>query len=340
MPLSQIENLTSYDTLFVTTHALDAPLSCAARLAHESKQGLKTLVVALFDSDDDDGNGRSLALLGVDQVRLGLPPAEQRSRCYQSPVTRTFGRDAQDEAEMRDRLLPIFDGIRNQTRALHVYLPLGTGEVDHRLALESGLRVFESGAMRNILLYEERPFSFSRGFVHMRLAQLGARLPPALTDIGDSSSLPCVLWGALFDVFVRRRIRGIGARIHYVWRAAGLWRRTRGWNPRKAFGLRVQPIFHQSTPEAGEIVSRAQEIAMRAAGGWIGTTMDLEASARRYARRLKKTAPVERYWLLLPPRDSEGVIDPMSTMELLEPEATVSSPRAIANGRGPAGKGC
>jgi hypothetical protein len=331
MVLAQIEELGVYDTLCIAAHELDAPLSCAIRLAREKLQGRKALVVILFDTEDRDNAQAALSFLGVEQLRLRLPSAAARSRCYGTAVGRMFGRDARDDASMFDRLWPVFDGLRIQTRARQVYLPLGTGEVDHRLAHDVGARIFEAGALRNVLLFEERPYSFAPGAIHMRLARLGSRLPPALTDIGDSSGLLRVLWGAASAMPVRRRVRGVAQRLLYVLRAARAWRQTRGWQPRKAFGVRVQPIIHEVSPETESIARRAQLNAALTSRGRHGSSRELDKCMRRYANRLGKKAMLERYWLVLPPRDADGVIEPATADDPLYGEATGSSPQALAS---------
>jgi hypothetical protein len=338
---AQIQALANYDALCITANEFDAPLSCAARLAREARQGKKTLVVILFDGGSDHGSAApALSLLGVDQLRLRLPSAAQRSRCYSSFSSRMFGREERDDSRAIDLLWPILDGLRLQTRARHVYLPLGTGEVDHRLVQEVGLRIFAVGAECNMLLYEERPYSLAPGAIRMRLAQLGSRLPPALMDIGDTASMIRVVWGALAATHVKRNVRGVVSRIRYVYRLSAAWNSARGWQPRKAFGLRMQPILHEASPEIDTTLQRAHEGVTDAASGRLGSLAQLRKKVQRYSRRLGRSAPVERYWLVLPHRESDGLMNPTPELDLPVGVSTPGTAPRPANAQDPEATEC
>ncbi|MBN2369387.1 MAG: hypothetical protein JXO72_02755 [Vicinamibacteria bacterium] len=341
MTQAQIEALTNYDALFLAAHEFDAPLSSAARLTHEARLGKKTLVAILFDGGQDhERAAAALTHLGVDQIRLRLPPAAQRSSRYSSFSARMFGREEREDSRAVDLLWPILDGLRIQTRARHVYLPLGAGEVDHRLVQDVGFRIFDVGAVRNVLLFEERPYSFSPGAIRMRLAQLGSRLPPALTDIGDTGCLIRMLWGALTASHLKHHARGIRSRARYLCRLAASWNRARGWKPRKAFGLRVQPIIHEASQETDGTLRQALESASLAACGRAGSSAQLRKNMQRYSRRLGLATPVERYWLVLPHREGDGVMNPASLADLPVGKARDGSAPEHASAQDPEATAC
>ncbi len=305
MTRTEIETLARYDALWLSPHSYDALASGTGRLLRGREQGQRTLLVTVF-GEQRHGPRPDLAL-GVDQVHLGLTAANRRTRHYAAFSTRLFGSHADDAAEI-ERLRVIVEDLGHRTKARDVFLPLAVGgDIDHRLLHEAGARVFPVGPSQNILFYEDRPYALAAGAVRLRLGQLAARLPPAVTDIGDRSGLLRHVHSFMRLPVVRRNVHGLRERAGFVWLAAGAWRRARGWQPRKAFGLRLQPLLDTLD---GALVARIEETL---AGldpdvlHLIGSVAAARHAAAAYARRLGSPKPVERYWLLLPPREADGV---------------------------------
>ena len=79
--------------------------------------------------------------------------------------------------------------------------------------------------------------------------------------------------------------------------ALELWRTGRGWQPQKSRGPRVQPVVFPAGAEVGGALGELR-------GDWPAALRGLAAS---YANRLGGGPHAERYWLLLPPRESDGL---------------------------------
>jgi len=314
----EIEKLSRYDALWLSPHPYDALVSGTARLLRDSAQKQRTLLVTVFGETRNANASAVLRRLQIDHLDLKLDPAPARSRHYGTFATRLFGSDATD-ADCHERLWRLIEDVGHRSRARDVYLPLGVGgDVDHRLLHEAGARVFPVGAAQNVFLYEDRPFALAPGSVRLRLAALAARLPPALTDIGDHSSLVRHLRAFMALPVVRRNLRGPKDRVRCVWLEVAAWRRARGWQPRKAFGSRLQPVTDKH--DAGTLAEVLQILGALGteAAHLTGSPRAARRMAAAYARRLGGTESAERYWLLLPPREAEGVAsitepDPSST---------------------------
>jgi LmbE family N-acetylglucosaminyl deacetylase len=185
-------------------------------------------------------------------------------------------------------------------RPREVYVPLGVGgHVDHRICHEAALRVMQSGAGRNVFLYEERPESFVPGAVRVRLGQVGARLPPAASAAATEGGLARFLLGFHTAPHVRAQVGGMVERFRCTGEAARDWREARAWHPQRAFGPRLQPLLQPGTPAGVEALRERAAAAGRSGAA-------LVARAEAYARRVGAGGHAERYWLLLPVREGEG----------------------------------
>jgi hypothetical protein len=297
--ITRPEDLDRYDSLYVAPDTVTALLSCSARIAAETGKGMRVLIASLFDPLADEGarpSAAALGRIGVDVFEAGLPGARERSASHGSCVSRAFERDPEDDACL-ERAARILDDVGRKTRARHVCIPLGVGgHIDHRLAQEAGVRAFEPVADRDVLLYEERPAAFVPGAVRIRLAQLGARLPPA-AGIAAPAGLLRFLFRLHTAPDLRRQFGGLSERFRFTSLALREWRAARGWDPRRSLGLRVQPVLLEEG--AGDAVAELLRDDRR-----------FEGYARRaalYGKALRARASAERYWLLLPSLDEGGL---------------------------------
>ena len=304
MRITRLEDLERYDCLYVAPDTAHAVLSCSGRIASETGRGLRVLVVSLFGPGPEDAAPPSAACLGrigVDFFQAGLPGARERSTLYGSYVACAFGREPGDDACL-DQAAHILDGVARRIRARHVYVPLAVGgHVDHRLAHEAAVRTFEPEAERDVLLYEDRPAAFVPGAVRIRLAHLGARLPPA-APVAARSNLLRFLFRLQTAPHLRPRLRGVGERLRCASHALREWKAARAWDPRRALGLRLQPIL-QDGDTGGPAVLRD----LLGDDARFGSHERLAALAAQYAKGLGGGPNAERYWLLLPSRDEGGL---------------------------------
>lgn len=290
--------LETCDSLYVSPHSGDVARSCAARLARERDEGHRVLVVSVFGPARDavEGHGtRALRALGVDEHALELPHARARGQEDATGLVRERG--PQDD-DVLHRAADLLIDLAHRTRAREVYVPLAVGgQIDHRLAHEAARAAFASGNGRNVFLYEERPEAFVPGAIRVRLGQLGARLPPGAAKAPGPSDLG----GFVFRFHVGPRFRGdLGGgwdRVRASWTAVREWRTGRSWHPLRALGPRLQPVTF-ATPARDLATVHALE------GAW---ARPLGGMAERYARSLGDAAHAERYWLLLPWREADGV---------------------------------
>jgi hypothetical protein len=102
---------------------------------------------------------------------------------------------------------------------------------------------------------------------------------------------------------LRGDLRGLGQRARAARAAARLWRESRSWRPGKGRGPRLQPVLHPA-PQDSDPELRAM-LAEAAASSRAAERMG--ALALRYSRRLGASGHVERFWLLLPHRDEDGL---------------------------------
>ena len=304
--------LEACDSLYVSPHADDVLLSIPARLVSELDNGLRVTVLSVFESRgaSEAGAGSALHHLGVRHVALGLPRAAARHASYGDFAGLVAAHRPEDAHWVAEAARALFDA-RNQSRARHVYVPLGVGaHVDHRLCHDAALQSFESGEGRNVFLYEDRPDAFVRGAVRMRLGQIGARLPPGAASAADDTGLAAYLMRFHVGPSLRGDMSGWGERARGARAAARLWRESRSWRPGKGFGPRLQPVLHTADADA---LSRVRAIVAGAAATSRAAER-MSAHAARYARRLGAPGHAERLWLLLPER-AEGRLMSMAPAE-------------------------
>jgi len=299
-----LQALEPCDSLYVSPHHDDVLLSCGARLLADAARGLRILVVTVFGE-----GGRSwpdvgpLVTADVRRIALGLPDARRRSDYYASFQALIEGRRADDERSLKQIAQALAD-IGHRSKASQVYVPLGVGShIDHRLSHEACLRGFQSGDGRNVFLYEERPESFVRGAVRVRLGQVGARLPPAAAGAADRARLAPFLFRFHVAPRMRGDLKGWPDLLRTTGMAARQWRQGRAWHPQKGFGPRLQPVVYSTEPALLESV-RALQAALAAASGSGPRVARMSAA---YARRLGAGEHAERFWLLLPSREEGGI---------------------------------
>ena len=297
MRVTRPEDLDRYDCLYVAPETPHALLSCAARIAAEIGRGRKVLVASLFGPSQEGVRPSAAALgrIGVDVYEAGLPGARERSVLYHSCVGRAFSRDPGDDACL-ERAAGLLNEVGRKTRARHVLIPLAVGgHIDHRLAHEAAVRCFDAQAERDVLLYEDRPAAFVPGAVRIRLAQLGARLPPAARAATRSGLLRF-----LFRLHTApdMQLGGLAERFRFTTLAFREWSAAAGWDPRRALGLRMQPVLQEGEGGAASL----REL--------LGDDVRFDRYERRaaqYGKHLGGGASAERYWLRLPSRD-EGAL--------------------------------
>jgi hypothetical protein len=222
-----------------------------------------------------------------------------------SDVSTPFAQGSSDETTRRE-LANLLSQLLHRCGAKQLYFPLGAGGTpEARLCRDAGLEVFREGASRNLFLFEERPELFLASAVRIRLGEIGARLPPAAAELRDDSSLLRFWLGVLFARHLKPRLSGLGERLACARRAASAWRAARAWQPTRALGLRVQPVLQPGKPpELTELLKLMQEALERSFGSLDRATRKAARHARRHG---EKGGWLERYWLVLPPREEGGV---------------------------------
>jgi LmbE family N-acetylglucosaminyl deacetylase len=280
----------------------------------ERAQGLRVLVVIPFSGENGPG---ALEKLGFDALRLGLPAAPERNDFYNSYTRTTFDRHLADDG-VQDELMRRLEDLALRTKARHIYLPLGAdGHVDHRLCHDAGLRALTEISGRNVFFYEERPQALLPGAIRMRLGTLGARLPPAAADVRDNASFTRMAVSFNRAPFVAAARLGLLERARATRRMAAGYRQARAWNPTRAFGLRLQPVLDAMDAAEFEGLLGVLQSAEPKLAARFGSREQLAREASRYAKKLAGRAYVERYWLLLPPRDEVGMLSvPAGAAEL------------------------
>jgi LmbE family N-acetylglucosaminyl deacetylase len=289
------------DSLYVSPGAGDVALSCAGRIVRERAMGQRVLVLNLFAGPGAGGEGaarmRALSALGVEQASLDLPDARARATS-ETPGNAVLRKRGPRDDEVLHRALDVLSDLAHRTRARQVYVPLAVGgHFDHRLAHEAARAAFSGAEGRNVFLYEERPEVFVPGALRVRLGQLGARLPPAAADAAGPRRLGAYVLRFHLGPQFRGTQRGGWGRVRWAWTALREWRTGRSWHPLRALGPRLQPVTYATG--AGDL-SRVRGLE----GDWGGRVRPL---ALRYAHALGGTEHAERYWLLLPPRTTDGL---------------------------------
>jgi LmbE family N-acetylglucosaminyl deacetylase len=316
MKRTAIDQLTACDSVYVGPHAHDLAVSCAGRLQHESRSGLKLLVVTLFGPGLDgpfspaqraeEAAARALVRLGVTHFSAELPEARRRSGLYSTYQGLLEARDVGDDA-WAGQAAEVLTEIGHRTKAKQVYAPLAVGgHIDHQLAHEAARAAFP-GEGRNVFLYEDRPEALVGGAVRIRLAQMGARLPPA-ADVAERAGALSYLMRFHVGPAFRGDLTGWEERFKGARTAARHWRAGRAWNPQRAWGPRLQPVLYATAPADAPGVA---ELSATLEDGGLGPL------AHRYATRLGGGDHAERYWLLLPARETDG-------LETLPPAAAES----------------
>jgi LmbE family N-acetylglucosaminyl deacetylase len=301
---AEVASLQPCDSVYVSPHADDVFLSCPARLLQEQARGAKILVVTLFDDGGRSqrgasatGRARFLARPGVQHLDVGLPAAPARDPAYTTFRGLTQGRRAVDEGCL-GRAVELLADVGHRTRAREVYVPLGVGQhIDHRLAHEASRSAFPPrGGGRNVFLYEERPEAFVPGAVRVRLSQVGARLPPGAVEAADRAGLARLLVRFHVAPKFRGDLKGWGDRLRSAGLAARQWRESKAWHPLRGLGPRLQPVVDTAAEPSPEV---RELIGPRSAA--------VEKLGRGYSVAVGGLAYAERYWLLLPPREADGL---------------------------------
>jgi len=284
-------------SLYLSPHPDDVLLACPARLAHDVSRGQPVLIMTLFGDPALDPRSAALEALGVRQVGLGLKAAGQRDPAYGSYRAVTFGSRQPADEDILHQVAAFFTDVAHRVRPRQVFAPLGVGgHLDHCLIHEAARAAFTGGEGRDVFLYEERPEALVRGAVRIRLGQIGAQLPPAASPADGTGLLRFLRFFHLGPAF-RGDLRGLRERLDALRPALELWRTGRGWQPQRSRGPRVQPVVFPASEEASRLLAE-----LRAA--WPAPLRSLAAA---YADRLGGGPDTERYWLLLPPRESDGV---------------------------------
>lgn len=300
MLLESGERLGRYDSLWVGPSVDSLLLSCLARLEWERERGLKGLVVVPGSEPGvalPSGGAEVLNRLGVDHLALAAPGLE--------PAGVPFAETGSDE-ESRHALAESLATLLHRSRASQMYLPLGAGgAADSRFCLDAGLEVFSEGSSRNVFLFEERPELFVSSSVRIRLGEMGARLPPGAVALRDGSSLLRFWLGVLFARHLRPGLGSFSERLQCARRAVRAFRATRAWQPTRALGVRVQPVLQPgASAQIAELLHLLHEPVERAFGSVERARRQAATHARRHG---EKGGWLERYWLVLPPREEGGV---------------------------------
>jgi hypothetical protein len=294
--IPNIASLGRYDSCYIATEDATIPISCPARLLSERARGLRIVIVCVGGPRGTGDAGELDAVmdrLGCDYLFGGVLPGPP------GPLSASLPLSARGSDEEHQTLAVFLEAIRRQARPRRLYLPLGLGGLlSDRALLEVGLLIFSTDT-RDIFLYEEKPAALIPGAVRLRLAQIGASLPPGASFLPRASPL-LLLIGFQRAPHLAGRLVGFGERLRTTLTLAREWAATRAWQPQRAFGPRVQPIIQETTPGASEIT----ELLGDRIPSLFGSARRMAAAMRRHARSLGQDHSSERYWLLLPERPS------------------------------------
>lgn len=298
------------DSLYLCPHGDDVLLACAARLLTEVRSGARVVMQVLFGGPEAESAWKAAVsgfpeLCSVDVTYAAMSAASTRDPHY-SEFSSLLGEHREADQAALGRAVEVLNDLRFRLRPQHVYIPLGLGgHVDHRLCYEAGLRVFESGEGRNVFLYEERPEAFVPGAARLRLAQLGAWLPPAAVPAVENAGGARQLL-RYFHLPAQQRgdVRRWGERVSGARAIARAWSEVSAWQPQRGLGPRLQPIIHAVD---GELASAASAIAASVPMRKIRRSAErrLRELGLKYGARLGEARLCERYWLLLPHREGE-----------------------------------
>jgi hypothetical protein len=303
-----------YDSLFVAPRAEDVLLACPARLLSEAERGRRVLVLALFaDAGGSSRPAEAARLLGADYLAGGLAPPREGGDGQEDS-----GAVAADDGTLLEAVR-LLSEIGPRTQAVHLFAPLGLGASSvHRITYEAAVRVFATEAGRNLFLYEERPEAFVPGAVRVRLARLGARLPPGAQRAAPRVSLLRHLWRASEPRSLRGEPVGLRVRLGALAAARRGLRDARPWNPLRALGPRLQPVVHMADEDAARQAQRVSELLLAAEGKRKRQQAVLRFQARSLAaaRQLGSVYHAERLWLFLP--SGEGLPEVQHRLEVAE----------------------
>jgi LmbE family N-acetylglucosaminyl deacetylase len=291
MGLPDAGRIEEIDSLYICGLPNDVLRGCRASLARDRAEGARIALVSLFDPPPPE-TAAALEAHGVTVLALGLPASRHRHP-HRRPIDGFAAEPAAADDECREQASQMLHDLGHRTRARQVQAPLGVGgHPDRRLAHEAARGAFRSGGGRDVFFYEERPESLLRGAVRVRLAQIGARLPPAAIDSADSAPLLPFLLRFHVGPSSRGEIEGGRERLRSLPLAARFWREGRSWQPQRARGPRLQPVVWEPAGDG---------LPVPASGD-----AHTDALAAAYGRRLRAGAQAERYWLLLPPLAGDG----------------------------------
>jgi hypothetical protein len=301
MRVSGVSALERYETCYVARDGPTIPFSCAGRIAAERSRGLRILVLCVGFPQEDPEVLRAFDHLGADVLSWGNPWNDPLPPLSESLPSKERGSEAWDQ-----KLAPFLEEVWRKARPKRVYLPLGVaGDGLDRGIHEVGLHVFTSLETRDLFLYEERPGALLQGAVRMRLAQIGASLPPAASKVAGSS-----LFGTVLSFerapHLRERLPSWSERLRAATTLGREWLASRKWQPQRAFGPRLQPLFQEMTGAALGVPRLVPDLVSRR----FGSERRLSALSLRYGRSLGHKEGIERYWLVLPGREALGAIAP------------------------------
>ena len=189
----------------------------------------------------------------------------------------------------------------------HVMAPLGLLGAAQALDYFHTLRaVLNVDPGRDLLFFEERPHCLVAEAVPLRLAGLGARLPPA-------SHLQSP---RRYGFFALRLLAGIGVPPIFggLRERSGLssslrpsFRDAADWDPQRALGPKLQPVIEPwSDGDSADVFALASELGLE---GRLGSKKAFRRRMTRHATGAGSKTPIERYWLSLP---GEADADPIS----------------------------
>lgn len=290
MVLPDAGRIEDIDSLYICGLPDDVLRGCRASLARDRAEGARIALVSLFEPPPAE-TAAALEAHGVGLLAFGLPASRHRHP-DRRPIDGFAAEPAAADDECLRQAAQLLHDLGHRTRARQVYAPLGVGgHPDRRLAHEAARGAFRSGGGRDVFFYEERPESLLRGAVRVRLAQIGARLPPAALDSADRAPLLPFLLRFHVGPSSRGEIEGGRERLRSLPLAARFWREGRSWQPQRARGPRLQPVVWEPAGDALPVAA---------------VDAHTDALAAAYGRRLRAGARAERYWLLLPPLAGDG----------------------------------
>ena len=160
--------------LVLSPHLDDAVFSCPGRIMHEVENGNRVVVATVFSHGESGYAERraedeaAVRQLGAEARWLGLLDAPSRSPFYDGFQRIIFDSAPADAA-------PELESLCQELQPTIIYCPLAVGgHVDHRLTFDA-VTCLSSRWPR--CFYEERPYSWVRHAVALRLSQLGFLAP-------------------------------------------------------------------------------------------------------------------------------------------------------------------